>query len=217
MIGWAIDNRVEVLRLTLEHLLLCSIALGIAMLLAVPLGVWVHGRARHLGAVTAAAGVLYTVPSLALFSILVPVVGLGVVPTVLGLVLYAQLMLLRAVVNGLDSVPEDVRDAAIGMGIDRWTVLRTVDLPLALPVFLAGVRIAAVTVIGIATIGAVIDAGGLGELILQGIQRDQVERVVTGAVAVTLLALAADYSLVRLERIARPWAADRTTAAGLAT
>jgi osmoprotectant transport system permease protein len=120
-------------------------------------------------------------------------------------VLYAQLMLVRAVVGGLDSVPEDVRDAAIGMGVDRWTVLTTVDLPLALPVFLSGVRIAAVTVIGIATIGAVIDAGGLGELILQGIQRDQAERVVAGALAVTVLALAADYGLVRLERRARPW------------
>jgi osmoprotectant transport system permease protein len=116
-------------------------------------------------------------------------------------------MLVRAVVDGLDSVPEDVRDAAIGMGVDRWTILTTVDLPLALPVFLSGVRIAAVTVIGIATIGAVIDAGGLGELILQGIQRDQTERVMAGAIAVTVLALAVDYALVRTERRARPWAA----------
>ncbi len=211
--SFLVDNRVEVLRLLLEHVLLCAVSLGIATIIAVPLGIWVHGRARRIGMVTAVAGALYTVPSLALFSILVPVVGLGVVPTVLGLVLYAQLMLVRAVIGGLDSVPEDVRDAAIGMGIDRWTVLTTVDLPLALPVFLAGVRIAAVTVIGIATIGAVIDAGGLGELILQGIQRDQVERVTAGALAVTALALAADYGLVRLERRARPWAARTSGAA----
>jgi osmoprotectant transport system permease protein len=116
-------------------------------------------------------------------------------------------------VGGLDSVPEDVRDAAVGMGIDRWTILTTVDLPLALPVFLAGVRIAAVTVIGIATIGAVIDAGGLGELILQGIQRDQTERVVAGAMVVTILALATDYGLVRLERRARPWSRERAAGA----
>lgn len=201
-----LDNRGELLRLTLEHVLLCTVALGIAMIIAVPLGVWMHGRARRIGAVTAITGVLYTIPSLALFAILVPIVGLGVVPTVIGLVLYAQLMLVRAVVGGLDSVPEDVRDAAVGMGIDRWTILTTIDAPLALPVFLGGVRVAAVTVIGIATIGAVIDAGGLGELILQGIQRDQTERVAVGALAVTALALATDYALVRLERRARPWA-----------
>jgi osmoprotectant transport system permease protein len=213
-VSFLLDNRTEVLRLTLEHVLLCAVALGIAVILAVPLGVWMHGRQRRTGAVTAITGVLYTIPSLALFAILVPIVGLGVVPTVLGLVLYAQLMLVRAVVDGLDSVPEDVRDAAIGMGVDRWTILTRIDLPLALPVFLAGVRIAAVTVIGIATIGAVIDAGGLGELILQGIQRDQAERVVTGALAVTVLALVVDYALVRLERRARPWV--RTSAGAAA-
>jgi osmoprotectant transport system permease protein len=212
-VSFLLDNRVEVLRLTLEHLVLCAVALGIAMVVAIPLGVWMHGRRRRIAVVTAITGVLYTIPSLALFAILVPIVGLGVVPVVAGLVLYAQLMLVRAVVDGLDSVPEDVRDAAIGMGVDRWTILTTIDLPLALPVFLSGVRIAAVTVIGIATIGAVIDAGGLGSLILQGIQRDQAERVVAGALAVTALALAVDYALVRLERSARPWA-QRTAGAG---
>jgi osmoprotectant transport system permease protein len=204
-VSFLADNRGEVIRLTLEHLLMSAMAIGIALVIAVPLGIWIHGRTRHIGVVLAFAGVLYTLPSLALLTILVPLVGLGVVPTVLGLVLYAQLMLVRAVVNGLDSVPEDVRDAAIGMGIERREILLKVDLPLALPVILGGVRIAAVTVIGIATIGAVIDAGGLGELILQGIQRGQTDRVVIGALAVTALALAADYALVRLERVARPW------------
>lgn len=204
--SYLFDNPAEVLRLTLEHVVMCAVALGIASVLALPLGIWVHGRSRHTSVVLAVAGALYTVPSLALFSILVPVVGLGVLPTVVGLVLYAQLMLVRAVVNGLDSVPEDVRDAAVGMGIDQRTILTTIDLPLALPVILGGVRVAAVTVIGIATIGAVIDAGGLGELILQGIQRSQPDRVVAGGLAVTVLALAVDLALVRLERRARPWA-----------
>lgn len=213
--SYALQHKGELLRLTLEHILLCGVSLGIALMLAIPLGVWIHGRSRRIGVVTALAGTLYTIPSLALFSILVPVVGLGVVPTVLGLVLYAQLMLVRAVIGGLDSVPEDVRDAAVGMGIDRWTILTTIDAPLALPVFLAGVRVAAVTVIGIATIGAVVDAGGLGELILQGIQRAQTDRVLAGALAVTALALAVDYGLVRLERRARPW--TRRTAVATAT
>ncbi|MCW2949365.1 MAG: glycine/betaine transporter permease [Thermoleophilia bacterium] len=202
---YATTHQGELLRLTLEHVVLCAMSLGIALLLAVPLGVWMHGRATRISIITSVAGVLYTVPSLALFSLLVPIVGLGTVPTVIGLVLYAQLMLVRAVISGLDSVPEAVRDAAIGMGLDRWRILVEVDAPLALPVFLAGVRIAAVTVIGIATVGAVVDAGGLGELILQGIQRNQSDRVIAGALAVTVLAVAADLLLVLLERRARPW------------
>jgi osmoprotectant transport system permease protein len=216
-VSYIFTHKAELLRLTLEHVMLCAMSLGIALLLAVPLGIWMHGRAKRIGVVTAIAGVLYTVPSLALFSLLVPLVGLGVVPTVIGLVLYAQLMLVRAVISGLDSVPEDVRDAAVGMGIDRWRILVDVDLPLALPVFLAGVRVAAVTVIGIATVGAVVDAGGLGELILQGIQRNQADRVMAGAIAVTVLAVAADFLLVRLERRARPWThAQRSAAPGAA-
>ncbi len=199
------QHRAEIVRLTLEHLLLCATALGIALVIALPLGVWVHGRSRRLGAVTAITGILYTIPSLALFSLLVPLVGLGRTPTLVGLVLYCQLILVRAVVDGLDAVDADVRDAALGLGLDRWRILVEIDLPLALPVLLAGVRVAAVTVIGIATIGAVIDAGGLGELILQGIQRNYPVQVLTGAVCVTILALAADLGLVRLERRARPW------------
>ncbi|MCB0879778.1 MAG: ABC transporter permease, partial [Thermoleophilia bacterium] len=93
--SFILDNKLDVFRLTLEHVLLCAIALGIAMIIAVPLGVWMHGRQKRIGAVTAITGVLYTIPSLALFAILVPIVGLGVVPTVAGLVLYAQLMLVR--------------------------------------------------------------------------------------------------------------------------
>lgn len=202
---WLLGHWVEVLRLTLEHVVLCGISLAIAVLLAVPLGVWVHNRPRRMGAVGGVAGVLYTIPSLALFAMLVPVVGLGMVPAMIGLVLYSQLILVRAVASGLDSVPHDVRDAAVGMGIDRLEILRKVDLPLALPVFLAGLRIATVTLIGIATVGAVIDAGGLGELVLQGIQRDFPAKVLTGAIAVTVLALAADAMLLRVERRARPW------------
>jgi len=195
----------EILRLTLEHVLLSGTSIVLALIAAVPLGIWIHGRAGRSNAVMAAASVLYTIPSLALLAMLVPLLGLGTTPTIVALVVYAQLMLVRAVTAGLDSVPADIRDAALGMGIDRWTILRTVDLPLALPVFLAGMRVAVVTVLGIATVGAVIDAGGLGELILQGIQRNQAERVVAGALVVTLLALAADFGLARVERLARPW------------
>lgn len=203
--SWLLEHPSEMLRLALEHVMLSLVSIAIATIIAIPVGIWAHGRARRIGVITTFAGALYTVPSLALFALLVPVIGLGMVPVVLGLVLYAQLMLVRAVVAGLDSVPEDVRDAAVGMGVDRWTVLTRIDMPLALPVFLAGMRVATVTVIGIATVGAVIDAGGLGELIFLGIQRNSTDRVLAGAIAVTVLAIAADYALVRAERLATPW------------
>lgn len=203
----------EMLRLTLEHVLLCGVSLGIALAIAVPLGVWIHGRERRTAIVTGLAGVMYTVPSLALFAVLVPIAGLGVVPAAVGLVLYAQLMLVRAVVTSLDSVDADVREAAVGMGVDRLTILRTIDAPLAAPVFLAGLRVAAVTIIGIATIGAVIDAGGLGELILQGVQRNDTQRVLAGALAVTALAMLVDAAIVRAERRSRPWLAVRQAGA----
>lgn len=202
---WFFAHSGDVLLLTAEHLILCAMAVGIAVLVAVPLGLWAHGNGMRLTWLTAATGILYTVPSLALFALLVPVVGLGQLPVVVGLVVYCQLILIRAVVSGLDSVPDDVRDAALGMGISRWEILRSVDFPLALPVFFAGLRMAVVTVIGIATIGAVVDAGGLGTLILQGIQRDFPAQVVTGALAVTVVAIAADASLLRLERRLQPW------------
>ena len=171
-VSFVLDNRAEILRLTLEHLLLSGVVARASR--------W-WSRCRSGSGSTGAHGGSAWSPPWRACSTPCPASrcsrsscrcsASASLPTVLGLVLYAQLMLVRAVVNGLDSVPEDVRDAAIGMGIDRWTILTQVDLPLALPVFLAGVRVAAVTVIGIATIGAVIDAGGLGELILQGIQR----------------------------------------------
>jgi osmoprotectant transport system permease protein len=208
-VGWVADHSTELFRLTLEHLVLSCVALGVALVIAVPLGVWAHGRAERIGMLTAVTGIVYTIPSLALFAILVPLIGLGTLPLIVGLVAYAQLMLVRATVAGLDSVPSDVRDAALGMGLDRWTILTRVDAPLGLPVFLSGVRIAAVTVVGIATIGAVIDAGGLGELIFQGIQRSDPRRVMTGALLVTALAIAVDLALVACERRVRPWAVAR--------
>lgn len=203
--SWAADNRWEILRLAIEHVVMCLAALSIAIVIAVPLAVWAHGHERRSSWLTGIASVLFTIPSLALFALLVPIVGLGLVPAIVGLVVYAQLMLVRAALEGLDSVPSDVRDAASGMGLPRATILKEVELPLALPVFLAGVRGAAVTIIGIATIGALIDAGGLGELILQGIQRADLARVLTGSVCVAAIAVGTEYGMRRFERRACMW------------
>lgn len=195
----------DVARLTLEHLLLSLGAVLIAAMVAIPIALWAHGNSRRMGAVTGVTGLMYTIPSLALFALLVPIVGLGQLPAMIGLVLYAQLILIRSICSGLDAVPTEIRDAAQGMGIEPVEVLRTVDMPLALPIALSGLRVATVTVIGIATIGAVINAGGLGELILQGLQQDYPTKVLVGAIAVALLAIGADAALAWLERVARPW------------
>ena len=203
---WVTDNLGDIVRLTFEHAMLTAISIAMALIIAVPLGIWIHGNHKRIAGINGATGVLYTIPSLALFAMLVPVLGLGRIPAILGLVAYAQLILVRGVVDALNAVPEDPREAAIGMGISPREVLFQVDLPLALPVFMASLRIATVTVIGIATIGAVVDAGGLGELILQGIQRSHVPRVLTGAVLVTILAVAVDFGLLKAEKRYMVWA-----------
>ncbi len=203
MWGWIGTHLPELARYTLEHVLLAATALALATLIAVPLGVWAYGHADRRRRVTTITALLYSVPSIALFAVLVPLLGLGRGPALVGLVVWAQLALVRAVVEGLDSVPADTRDAAIGMGLDRRQVLRQIDLPLALPVFLGGVRDAAVLTIGIATVGAVIDAGGLGTPILQGLQRGQPGPVVAGGAIVAALAIAADRALALMGERAR--------------
>jgi osmoprotectant transport system permease protein len=197
------DHLADIIRLTLEHFLLSTTAVLIALVVAIPIALWAHGVPRRMKVVNALTGAVYSVPSLGLFAMMVPIIGLGSLPTIIGLVLYAQLMLIAAAVTALDGVPDAVRDAALGMGIDRWSILRTVDVPLALPAFVAGLRTATVTLVGIATIGALIDAGGLGEVILQGIQRDYAAQIVVGAAAVTVLAVGIDLALSRLENSLR--------------
>jgi osmoprotectant transport system permease protein len=203
--SWAVDNRWEILRLSLEHVVMCAAALSIAVIIAIPLAVWAHGHERRSSWLTGIASVMFTIPSLALFALMVPIVGLGLIPAIIGLVIYAQLMLVRAALEGLDSVPSDVRDAASGMGLPRIVILREVEFPLAIPVFISGLRGAAVTLIGIATIGALIDAGGLGELILQGIQRSDPARVLTGSVCVAAIAIVTERGMRRLEQHTCGW------------
>jgi osmoprotectant transport system permease protein len=156
---------------------------------------------------------LFSIPSLAAFALLVSVPGIGLGPraVIIALVAYSLLVLIRNVVAGMDSVPEETKDAARGMGLTPRQILFGVELPLALPVIVAGVRIATVTIIGIATIGAYISGGGLGELIFTGISRNFPTRVIVGAVLATLMAITADLALLWLERLLRPWARARRT------
>jgi osmoprotectant transport system permease protein len=179
----------------------------LAVLIAVPVGILVQGRRVAYGAAGLTADLLYTIPSLALFAFLVPLVGIGTTPAIIGLVAYALTMLIRNTVVGLRSVPAPVREAATGMGLTRRQTLLRVELPLAIPAIMAGVRLATVSTVGIATIAVFVGGGGLGELILtDGIQRQLfLTPIVVGTVLATLLAIALDLLLVGAERLLTPW------------
>lgn len=188
-----------------QHLQLTVIALVVGLAISVPLGLvaWRYRGSRDL--LLGITGGLYTIPSLALFAILVPWTGLSTTTAEVGLVSYTLLILVRNIVVGLDAVPEDAREAATAMGFRAWRRLLEVDLPLAMPVILAGLRVATVTTIGLVTVTAVLGQGGLGQLILEGLIRDFPTPLVVGAILSVGLAVAADLLLALAQRALTPW------------
>ncbi len=200
---YLVSNWDRVLQLTLGHLQMTVIGVLLAILIGVPIGILLT-RLRWLEApVVGTAGVLYTIPSLALFTLLIPLMGLGAVPTITGLVLYSLFAIVRNTVAGIDGVDPLTLDAARGMGMTNWQQLLLVQLPLGLPVIVAGIRTATVAAIGIATIGAVVNAQNLGILILEGISRGNTDRLLAGVIVVSALAILADALLSRLSRALR--------------
>ncbi|MEA2664916.1 MAG: osmoprotectant transport system permease protein [Candidatus Eremiobacteraeota bacterium] len=186
-----------------EHIVLVLVSLAIALAIALPLGV-VAARKPRLGAlILGASGVLYTIPSLALLALLVAAIGLGPPTAIVALVIYAQMVLLRGVVAGLRGVDPALVDAARGLGLTPRQTLLRVEFPAALPVVLGGVRIAAVTLVALATVAAWIQAGGLGVLLFEGLRTDNAAKIVAGALASALLAIAADLALRAVERTVR--------------
>jgi osmoprotectant transport system permease protein len=183
-----------------QHLLLVTASLLLAVVVALPLGVLVARQPLARGAVLGGAAVVYSVPTLALFALLVPLIGLGFWPSLIALASYAVPVLLRAVVTGLLGVPPAVREAADGMGLTSRQRLWQVDMPLALPSVLAGLRIAVVTLISAATVAAYISGGGLGVLILTGLDQGHTEKILVGAGLVCLLALLSDTGLRLAQR-----------------
>jgi osmoprotectant transport system permease protein len=197
-VRYLVDRPDRLLQLALEHVQIVGIAVLVAVLVGIPLGVLVT-RLRWLeGAVINTAGVLYTVPSLALFAVLIPFTGLGARPAIIALTLYSLLAIIRNTIAGIDSVDPATLDAARGMGMTGTQRLLLVELPLGLPVILAGVRVAIVSAIGIATVAAYVGAGGLGLLIFDGIRTLDGDRILAGAVSISALALVADGVLARL-------------------
>jgi osmoprotectant transport system permease protein len=183
----------------------------LGLVIAIPLGL-VAWRSRVLrGPIFSVTGILYTIPSLALFSALVPFTGFTILTAEVGLVSYTLLILIRNIVVGLTSVPDDVREAARGMGFRPLAELVRVDLPLAIPAIVAGVRIATVTTIGLVTVTALIGEGGLGSLIYDGLLRDFKTPLVVGTVLSVALAFVADMSLAGVQRLITPWSRARAT------
>jgi osmoprotectant transport system permease protein len=189
-----------------QHVELTLVAVGVGLLLSFPLALAARRWRRLQTPVLSATGILYTIPSLALFALLVPWTGLSATTSEIGLVGYTLLILIRNILAGLEAVPDEVLEAARGMGFTRRRQLLRIELPLAVPSIIAGVRIATVTTIGLVTVTALIGQGGLGQLILEGLTRDFRTPLVVGSVLSVALAATADLGLVGLERLITPWA-----------
>jgi osmoprotectant transport system permease protein len=203
---WVGDHLDDIRDRTLEHLQLTLWAVGIGFIVSVALAAVSIRWRRTYGPITWTAGVLYTIPSIALFVFLIPYTGLGFVTAEIGLVTYTLLILVRNIVAGIDGVPPDVRDAADGMGYTPLRRLIEVDVRLAVPAIVAGLRIATVTVVGLVTVTALVGAGGYGVFITDGLDRDFTTPIVVGAVLSVLMGAALDLGFVALERALTPWA-----------
>ncbi|MGH9177216.1 MAG: ABC transporter permease [Acidimicrobiales bacterium] len=190
-----------------QHLELTALAVLIGLALSFPLALLARPRRRLKGAVLAATGVLYAIPSLAALALLAPWTGLTRTTSLIALVSYTLLILIRNILVGLDGVDPDVREAAVGMGLTGRQRLLRVELPLAAPVIVAGIRIATVTTIGLVTVTAVMGQGGLGQLILEGLIRDFRTPLVVGSVLSVALAVVADVVLALAQRRLTRWAA----------
>jgi osmoprotectant transport system permease protein len=206
---WVGRNRDDIWDKTVEHLQLTGVALGIGLVLSVVLSVIALRWRRTYGPITWVTGLLFSIPSVALFAFLVPITGLSFTTAEIGLVSYTLLILIRNIVAGVDGVPDAVKEAADGMGYTRWRRFREVDLRLATPTIIAGIRIASVTVIGLVTVTALIGAGGLGDLILEGLGRDFTTPIVVGAVLSIVLAVVIDLVLLAVQRVVTPWTREQ--------
>jgi osmoprotectant transport system permease protein len=206
------DNADTIVGALGEHATLTGQAMLIAVAVAVPLAVLAYWIRPLTGPILALSGVLYTIPSLALFAFIAPYLGTGTATVLTGLVLYALLLIVRNALAGLNQVPAEVRDAARGMGYGRLAQLLRIELPLALPGILTGIRLATVSTVALVTVGVLVGHGGLGQLILGGFRNNFYKaQIMTGTLLCVVLALLLDLLLAGLGRWLTPWAARRSS------
>jgi osmoprotectant transport system permease protein len=203
--GWLDRNLDVVWEDVQEHVQIALIALLLGVLIAFPLGLIAYRWRAAYGPLLALTQILYTVPSLALFVLLINATGLGQEPVIIGLTIYSLVILVRNLVEGLRAVPRDVIDAATAMGYRQTRRLFAVELPIALPAIVAGLRVAAVSNISLVSVGALIGTGGLGQLFIHGFQIDNPIEIWTGIVATLLLAVVVDLLIVGGGRLLTPW------------
>jgi osmoprotectant transport system permease protein len=199
--GFMHQQSAKLLEQTLQHIGLTFISLFIAVLIGLPLGVLISKRKKLAGSILGVAGILQTIPSIALLGFMIPLLGIGPKPAIVALFLYALLPIIRNAYTGITGVDNTVREAAVGMGMSNMQVLFKVELPLAMPVILAGIRTATVINVGVATLAAYIAAGGLGEFIFGGISLNNTNMILAGAIPAALLAILFDFLLGRLQKM----------------
>lgn len=215
---FALDNAGLLLSRTIEHIALVGVAVGIAALTGVPIGIAITKNERVAQSVLYLASIIVTIPSIALFGIMIPVLslighGIGYVPAVIAVLLYSQLPIIRNTYTAINNVNPALREAARGIGMSPNQRLRLVEIPLAIPIIMAGVRTAVVLNIGVMAIAAYIGAGGLGTFISRGISQSDPRQLIVGAIAVSLLAVIVDYSLLYLQKRLTPKGMSREAAA----
>lgn len=209
IIDFLTGNLDLILKLTIEHISLVAVAVGLATITGVPIGIAITQNERVARVVLYLASIIITIPSIALFGIMIPLLstighGIGYLPAVIAVLLYSQLPIIRNTYTAINNVNPALREAARGIGMNPVQRLRMVEIPLAIPVIMAGVRTAVVMNIGVMAIAAYIGAGGLGVLISRGITQSDPRQLVAGAIAVSILAVIADYALLWIQKRLTP-------------
>lgn len=200
MIPYLLKYYPQMLTLLVEHLQIVVVSVVISLVLAIPIGILI-ARSKYVStAVLSFFGVVYSIPSLALFSLFIPLFGLGKVTAIIVLVIYNQFILVRNTLTGFQSIDAGIIEAAKGMGLSALQLFFKIELPLAMPIILGGIRIATVSTIGIATIAAVIHAGGLGVLLFDGLRMNYLPKILWGTIMSSLLAYSANQTLLLIEK-----------------
>lgn len=206
------DYRTELVDATVQHLLITIAAIALGIAIAFPMALLARRFVRLETGIMGVSTALYTVPSLALFPLLVPFTGISATTVVLGLALYALTILVRSMLDGLAAVPDEVRESATGLGYGRTTQLFRIELPLALPVMMAGLRVATVSTVALTTVGALVANGGLGNLIADGVFSNFKAELLAACILCVVIAVALDLVIVITQRFATPWTRTRAGA-----
>ena len=204
MMDFLSSNGTDLLYKTWEHLYISIISLGIGIIIAVPVGMAIANTKRLAGWILTLAGVLQTVPTLAVLALMIPLFGIGRVPAIIALSAYILLPILNNTIIGVRNIDPDLRDAAKSMGMTKGQVIKSLEIPLATPLILSGIRLSSVYVISWATLASYIGAGGLGDYIFNGLNTYQPELIISATVMVTVIALLADYCLALAEKWITP-------------